>query len=47
MALVTKISNILCPEVRRVETSITGEKDNRSTRKAKESLKRGSQVVYR
>lgn len=41
MALVTKISNILCPEVRRVETSITGGKNNRSTRKAKKNLREG------
>ena len=34
-------------KMRQVEASITGGKNNRSTRKAKESLKRGSQVVYR
>ena len=34
-------------KMRQVEASITGGKNNKSTRKAKESLKRGSQVVYR
>ena len=41
MALVTKISNILCPEVRQVETSITGGKTIGALERLRKVLREG------